>query len=117
MSFGERIQIRADRWFEYKRAGLSYCVHEGTTEVMWQFRCLGIWEGETPGVYETVGCGYVNGVLLSAMTEAEAVEELRNRLMHLSEEYDNSHWEIELVGIDVRPYGSDKIVYESYAFM
>ncbi len=117
MEFGKRIQMRADRWFEYKRMGAKYGTHEGAMAMLWQFKCLGIHDSDLDDGYENLGCGVVNGVLLAADTEPEAVEELRKHLMHLSEEYENTHWELTLVGIDARPYGSDTIVHESHSFM
>lgn len=117
MKFGNSIQIRADRWFEYKRVGTPFNSNVGGMNILWQLKCLGIHDSSLDDDYEFLDCGMANGILLSAATESQAIETLRRHIMHQSEEYDNSHWTIELVGFDARQTDSEPIVHESHSYM
>jgi hypothetical protein len=110
MSFGNEIQIRADRWFEWRRKTEVVAEQCPDGEKLFMMTCRGIWDPKGPG-YEPVGAGNVNALLVSALTEQDAIEVLRMNLMHVSEEYDQTHWEIEMVGYDVRTNGP-QVVYE-----
>lgn len=104
----KEVIMRGGRSFEYRRIGGPTMAPLGLGRLLWLFKTTGVMED---GELETIGNCNINVMLVSAITEEQAVEVLRSCLNPEGIKYDASLWDLELVGLDVREGEADPILY------
>lgn len=116
MNYGKEIILRGGRYFDYKRKGLTFPVDiAGDRNFLWSFKTLGVYNPDDRSAneetgYVFIGWGNIQQIILSAPTEEAAAELLRIELTNDSEEYDGSHWDLEIVGVDLREVNDQPVL-------
>lgn len=120
MRYGNEVILRGGRYFDYKRKGASVPKHFLPTKFIWQFTTLGIYapkdEDADETGYASIGTGNCKELLVSAATEEDAVALLKLELTNHAESYNGSHWNLELVGHDLREVQTSVILRSDYIY-
>lgn len=118
MVYGTEVIMRGARFFDYKRVD-AVEPNESGGRLIWRFVCKGIYDPRN--VDNANSDGYVRAdpdcvlsAMISAITEKEAVEELRSKLNPDGIDYSGTHWDLEQIGVDIRPSTQPEIIQLQY---
>ena len=122
MKYGTEVIMRGMRYFDYKRIGQPdfEVTQLKSNKLLWQFKTLGEYDQGGCNVnefgYRSLDQGDIHGLIVSARTEAEAVEILRSKLNPDGITYNGTHWNIELLGIDTRSNDIEECIYIDWGY-
>lgn len=119
MQYGTEVLMRGSRYFDYKR--VDELGQPTMSRLIWSFTCLGTYAPEDEGAneagYVQTEPGYIRSIIVSANTEGGAVELLRDKLNPDGIWYDRTHWNLELIGLDLRQESADPIITVRDAYL